>query len=78
MLQYHLCVDSEGRVTLDREMHGEAVQTIAVEDPPLEWGWLDAQWVQKPAYYQAYEQARAQVKTGDYEHIPGAGWFKRG
>lgn len=81
MTAYHLCEQSDGRIVLDREINGELVQTIEVDDPPLAWGWNrdDSVWTleQRPAWHVTYRLARAQVKDADYEHVPGEGWFRR-
>jgi hypothetical protein len=78
MINYHLCIQSDGQVVLDREICGDLVSTIAVEDPPMDWGWEkeSQEWRLRPAYYQAFEQARSQVTETDYDRKP-AGWFKR-
>jgi hypothetical protein len=80
MTAYHLCQQSDGRIVLDREVTGEVVQTIEVDDPPLEWGWSrdGEQWmlVQRPAYHVAYDMARARVSERGLRHIHGEGWFR--
>lgn len=78
---YHLCIQSDGQVVLDREVMGDLIQTIEVADPPMEWGWDRSgdEWVrvQKPAHHESYSEAREQVDEANYEHVHGAGWFAR-
>lgn len=77
-MQYHLCEQSDGRIVLDREMHGAVVQTIEVDEPPMDWRFDSEQvtWVQRPAYHAAYEMARAQVKEAGLRYERGEGWFR--
>lgn len=75
---YHLCRQVDGRIVLDRELAGDLIESVTVDDPPLEWGWdrSGEEWkmVQKAAYRVSYAAARAKVKTDTFERTP-EGWF---
>lgn len=77
MTAYHLCIQSDGRIVLDREVCGELLQTIEVADPPLKWRWIDDKWQQVPEYRHSYAVARAQVKEADLRYERGEGWFRK-
>jgi hypothetical protein len=75
-MQYHLCIQSDGRIVLDREIQGELVKTIEVADPPLKWRWLEEEWQQVPEYRSAYEAARGKVSEKGLRYERGEGWFR--
>jgi hypothetical protein len=75
MVAFHLCIQSDGRIVLDREIQGELVKTIEVADPPLKWRWLDDEWQQVPEYRCAYEAARGKVDDSKFNYVDGQGWY---
>jgi len=75
MTAYHLCIQSDGRIVLDREVCGELLQTIEVSDPPLKWRWLDDEWQQVPEYRHSYAVARGKVDDRKFNYVDGQGWF---
>lgn len=78
MTAYHLCLQSDGRIVLDRDVKGELLRTIEVADPPMVQRWIEDKWQHVPAYAYAYDAARGKVDEREFEYVRGEGWFRGG
>lgn len=74
-MQYHLCIQADGRVVLDRDLQGELLRTIEVAEPPLVQRWIEDRWQRVPAYAYAYDCARGKVDDREFNYVDGQGWY---
>jgi hypothetical protein len=72
---YYLAQADDGRITLDRECHGNLLKAITVSAPSSVRREIEGELVDVPQYWESYSKARAQVSATGYEHIRGNGWF---
>jgi hypothetical protein len=76
MLTYFLAQQADGRIVLDRELHGSLLDTFEVAEPPIVRRESDGQMVECPQYWESFAEARAKVETKDFARTP-EGWFAK-
>ncbi len=77
MLTYFLARQADGRIVLDRELHGSLLKTLEVTDPPILRREIDGEMVECPQYWESFAEARRKVDMADYAHVRGEGWFAK-
>jgi hypothetical protein len=74
MQTYFLARQDDGRIVLDRELHGSLLKTIEVAEPSIVRREIDGEMVECPQYWESFAEARAKVETKDFLRKP-EGWF---
>jgi hypothetical protein len=75
MTTYFLSHRDDGRIVLDRECHGALLQTVRVNDPPVDRRVVGGDLVDVPQYAISYSDARQWVSERGLMHVRGEGWF---
>jgi hypothetical protein len=81
VIPYFLSRQSDGRVVLDRESHGDVLQTIEVTDPPMIEKYVNYDYIDVPHYAVSFEAAMCQITALAWDalhHIAGEGYFVKG
>jgi hypothetical protein len=77
MLTYFLAKQSDGRIVLDRELHGSLLKTIEVAEPSVVRREIEGEMVECPQYWESFAMARRTVDMAGYVHVRGEGWFAK-
>lgn len=78
MLTYFLAKQADGRIVLDRELHGSLLKTFEVADPSVVRREIEGEMVECPQYWESFAEARLKVDMAGYARVRGEGWFVSG
>jgi hypothetical protein len=74
---YYLAQADDGRITLDRECHGNLLKAITVSDPTVIRREVDGDMVDAPQYWESYGEARQKVSDAEFNRVRGEGFFAK-
>lgn len=75
MISYFVSRAADGQIVLDRESHGEVLQSFEVDPPSVIQRRIDGALVEFPQWHESFSQARWQVDESKFEYRAGHGWF---